>query len=367
MKSKELRWAAGLATAGVLAGAALVWLPRASDDPDASVVEAGLPGAVVGDLRAAFEDRQMPSLSGNWTLSLPEDHAPHPEAPAETWAIFAHLRDADGAPVSALFTLSRFGIATEPDDTGNAWAPRDAWLGQAAIVGDRAQAEERLSRGAGAAGQDAGAGRVWLDDWSIDHRHEAGSDRVTLRARVEGTALELTLVPVKDALGPEGGVEGPSRGFAMTRLDASGEMGPDGTAVDGVAWMDRLWGDLPAPGGPLVYDRVILHLDDGADVSLLRTRRRDGRGGTTLDGVLVDATGTAVSLTDAASWQDGDGADVWTLTGPDLSLDLTALPGGGVRDFAAPVRHAGLRVEGTRGGRAVGGSGSLLLSTEVAP
>jgi len=192
MKSKELRWAAGLATAGVLAGAALVWLPRASDDPDASVVEAGLPGAVVGDLRAAFEDRQMPSLSGNWTLSLPEDHAPHPEAPAETWAIFAHLRDADGAPVSALFTLSRFGIATEPDDTGNAWAPRDAWLGQAAIVGDRAQAEERLSRGAGAAGQDAGAGRVWLDDWSIDHRHEAGSDRVTLRARVEGTALELT-------------------------------------------------------------------------------------------------------------------------------------------------------------------------------
>jgi hypothetical protein len=52
---------------------------------------------------------------------------------------------------------------------------------------------------------------------------------------------------------------------------------------------------------------------------------------------------------------------------PDLELRATALPGSGPRHFAVPVWHGGLRVEGTRDGQPVTGSGTVLLSAEATP
>ncbi|MFW5641805.1 MAG: lipocalin-like domain-containing protein [Roseicyclus sp.] len=345
-----------------LFAAALVLSPRPPEAP----LPADASRDLLAEMRAAFDERQAPPLSGTWRLSLPEDHGAHPEANAETWSLVAHLRDAEGARVPLLFTLSRFGAAAEATATDTHWTPREAWLGQAAIAQGDARAEERLSRGVGAAGTDAAAGTVWLDDWVLRHPAGADAEGFRLQARVEGHPVDLTLVPVKPPVAPGEATEGPARGFALPRLEVSGRMGPDASPVTGTAWIDRLWGDLPAPGGPLVYDRMILHLDDGTDLSLLRTRRRDGRGGATLDGVLVDADGTAAALAEGAAWRAGtDG--LWTLTGAGLELRARELPGGGLRDFAAPVRHAGLSVEGTREGRPVRGTGTLLLSPEAAP
>jgi len=179
--------------------------------------------------------------------------------------------------------------------------------------------------------------------------------------------LDLALTPLKPPVAPGEATEGPARGFAISRLEVTGRVGPAETEVSGAAWLDRLWGDLPAPGGPLVYDRMIVHLDDGSDLSLLRTRRRDGRGSATIDGVLVDADGEATALGEDTALADGDEPGVWRLGAPGLALRATELPGSGLRDFAVPLRHVGLRVEGTRAGAPVSGTGTLLLSPEAAP
>ncbi len=367
MKRTLLPLTAIIGLGAVIAVLALVLFPGASGPRGDAPTDTGSPAATLSALREAFEDRAGPPLSGSWQLSLPEDHASHPEANAETWGLIAHLVREDGPPVSAILTLSRFSVAPEPAETGNAWTPRAAWLGQAALTTPDGRAEERLSRGVGAAGADAASGTVWLDDWVLQHPTAAGDGSLTLRARVEGHLLDLTLAPVKPPVAPGEATDGPARGFALPRLEVSGRIGPGETELRGVAWLDRLWGDLPAPGGPLVYDRMIVHLDDGTDLSLLRTRRRDGRGGATLDGILVDAGGAGTALAAEATWTEGDVPGVWTVRAPGLALRATELPGGGLRDFAAPVRHAALRVEGTRAGEPVSGTGTLLLSPELTP
>jgi hypothetical protein len=93
-----------------------------------------------------------------------------------------------------------------------------------------------------------------------------------------------------------------TRGFAVTRLSAAGTLASGDRALQltGTAWLDRVWGDVPLPGGPLARDRLVLHLSDGTDLSLLRTRRSDGRGIATLDGILVARDGTVRMLDDGA-------------------------------------------------------------------
>lgn len=353
---------AGIGAALLVAGLAL-W-PRPTAEPGGTPVA---PSALLTELRAAFEDRQRPPLSGSWRLSLPEDHAAHPDANAETWSLVLHLQMPDGTPVPALLSLSRFGAAPGSSETDTPWTPHTAWLGQAALAIAEPRAEERLSRGVGAAGAEPASGEVWLDDWRLQHPVAAGQDAHTLQARVEGDPLDLALTPVKPPVSPGEATEGPARGFAMSRLEVSGWLGHAETEVSGVAWLDRLWGDLPTPGGPLVYDRMIVHLDDGSELSLLRTRRGDGRGSATLDGVLVDAEGQPTALAQGTALTEGDGPGVWRLDAPGLALRAVELPGSGLRDFAVPVRHAGLRVEGTRAGAPVAGIGTLLLSPEAAP
>jgi predicted secreted hydrolase len=368
MPAHVSRWIAlaALAAAGLVVALVLALRAPMGGDARAAGEETAPTATMLADMRAAFEDRRAPPLSGPWRLSLPEDHGAHPEAGAETWAVYAQLEDAEGAPVSAILTLSRFGLAPDPA-ADSAWAPRAAWVGQAALAltGDEAPAEERLSRGAGAAGHDAASGSVWLDDWVLRHPTAGGADAFALEARVGDLPLELSLAPLKPPVAPGEATEAATRGFAMTRLEVEGRLGSNDVA--GVAWIDRLWGDLPAPGGPLVYDRMILHLDDGTDLSILRTRRRDGRGGATLDGVVVGADGAALALPEGASWTETDALESWRLTGPDLELEATALPGSGPRGFAVPVWHGGLRVEGTRDGQPVTGSGTVLLSAEATP
>jgi predicted secreted hydrolase len=242
-----------LAAGAALLGAALfVLFPWTSGHPVPRTAAAQDASAMLTELRTAFEDRLGPPLSGSWRLRLPEDHGAHPEANAETWAVFAHLRDAEGRPVSAILTLSRFGVAAEHRDADTPWAPHAAWLGQAALAQPDPRAEERLSRGMGAAGADALSGAVWLDDWVLQHPTDAGTGPLSLQARIEGHPLDLALRPVKAPIAPGEVTEGPTRGFAMPRLEVSGRVGTDGPPLEGVAWivhLDRLWGDLPAPEG----------------------------------------------------------------------------------------------------------------------
>ena len=350
----------------------------------------GGPSAPVSDemvqaLLARTEDSGFARPSGPWEISLPRDHGGHPAARAETWMLAAQLEDAAGRPASVQFSLSRFGLVPETSaQTDESWALRALYRADLAVLqpGDtELRAGERFSRGAGAAGHDRQAGEVWLDDWTLSWETEPeAAPELALAARLGALRVDLSLVPEKAPVRAAGG-DAPFRGFALSRLSVRGRILAEGeaVAVSGTAWLDRAWGELPLPGGPLGYDRLQLQLDDGTELSLVRTRRRDGRGPVTVDGFLVNASGGTVALSDgglsmmprdAGTAGAGDGPRypvAWRLSGPDMDLDVAPLAGDGARAFAFGGRALPVRAEGRHAGRKVTGRGILQMTGYDAP
>ena len=68
--------------------------------------------------------------------------------------------------------------------------------------------------------------------------------------------------------------------YSLTRLRSQGtiQLGEHEFKGEGLAWLDRAWGEIPLPIGPIVWDRFLLHLDDGSDFMATTLRRRAGGG-----------------------------------------------------------------------------------------
>ncbi|KPQ16985.1 MAG: putative secreted hydrolase [Rhodobacteraceae bacterium HLUCCO18] len=368
-----MTWLARLRVGGIvgvviLAGIGSVLLaPRGGETPAARGADQG---QVIEALVASLDDGPNGAITGPWDLELPRDYGAHPDAPAETWSVVAHLTDPQGRPLSVNLVLTRVGRTHGGDAEATPWGPGPVHIAQATInaadPGLRAS-EERISRARGAAGHDVAAGEIWLDDWTLEY----GTDALDLTLRLSDQLLRLRLEPRKTPLAPTGEDTAGPRGFAIPRLAVSGSLETAGTVLElgGTAWLDRLWGEIPLPGGPLVRDRLVLHLSDGAELSLLRTRRRDGRGIATVDGVLVGPDGGAtlledgaVDLTSGPLQEDSAMPGSWRIAGEGLDLRVTLLGASGQEGFALPVRVGQLEVEGTRQGMPVEGAGTVLLS-----
>ena len=321
------------------------------------------------DLVALSRDEDFPRLSGPWQLVLPDDLVAHPGARAETWAIAAHLETASGDPVNVQVTFSRLGLRA-PDPDGGPFDLSAIHRGHVIVLLDPASpaiAEERVSRGGGAAGDDTGSGEVGLDDWRMSVDEGGG---LSLDLALGDMPVTLRLTPERPALVQNTGGEAPFRGFAISRMTTEGRIGE--AAVTGTAWLDRAWGETPMPGGPLAYDRLLLHLDDGTDIGLLRTRRRDGVGIATMDGAVIGPDGTVTGVTDESlemtvldDWQPEDGTAypvAWRLAGAGLDFTLTPLRPDQRHAFLFPLWSGGVLVEGSRDGQPVTGSGTLQLT-----
>jgi predicted secreted hydrolase len=340
------------------------------------------PAPVSGQTIAALLDEAASAdfapLSGDWTLVLPQDHGAHPEARAETWNITIHLETAEGHNFDVSFALARYGLAplhdrVEPDP----WAMNALFAGQLLLFdgsdGTR-HAEQRVSRGGGTAGHDADTREVWIDDWTLAYGQGDTEDGLRVTGVGQQVSVDLSLRPVKPPLVADGETSAPTRGFTLSRLSAAGTIRTPAGDVDvtGTAWLDRLWGDVPPPGGPIAYNRLALHLTDGTDLSIVETRRAGREGAGTYDGVLVDETGRASYLGDDAlivevveQRQTGTGVSYpvsWRVRGNGFDVVARAATDNGIQDFLAPVWQGPVTVEGESRGEVVLGSGLLLLS-----
>jgi predicted secreted hydrolase len=356
-----------IATVAIVAAAglvALLWPPTPRDAAPADAARVDWAAAI-----AALSQEGFARPPGDRPIALPADHGAHPEARMESWTLVAHLADETGADVALHLSWLRLGLVPpERRDPQRPWAPAAFWRAHVALTDSGAGAaiaEERFSRGAlGAAGHDATAGAIWLDDWRLGYGERADGERLDVAVTVEGAPLTLSLRPVKPPLAPEAERDAPARGYALTRLDADGALGAGETrrALTGVAWLEHGWGELPPPGGPVARDRLLAHLDDGSEIALTRTRRRGG-GAPILDGVAVDAEGGARQL-DAATlaleateiWRDAAGAPwptAWRLDAPQGALRATPLREDQRRAFLQPVWIGAARLDGAPGsGRA---------------
>lgn len=316
-----------------------------------------------------------------WELSLPEDHAPHPQARSEAWLLTAHLQDEAGSFAAVQFALLRIGLmAPDKPPSGAGWEGREIYRGHVVLLdsaGHRAMAEERIRRGMpGVAGLDPNGPALRLDDWAIAFGTDGGQWQ--LRAGAGDASAELALIPLHPANSADA-AEAPFRGYGFSRMQAEGTLNLGGQAqvLSGTAWFEHLWGDLPLPdGGPIASDRLILHLDDGSDLSVTRARRADGRGSATVEAFIAGAGADAGAIgTDAAEmeplrhWQ-GRHANwpvAWTLRLDDLLLAVTPVAEDQEHDFIAPVWSGLVRAEGQRGGRRITATGTLQLTGYADP
>lgn len=363
--------------AGTLAAGLVAALLSAGGSPRAAAPAPDIDP--FAEIAALSRPEEFERPEGPWRLSLPRDMGGHGDARAETWAIAAQLRGEDGAPVGLQVSLTRFGLRAPPAARlAGDWELRALHRGHVAVTGagaDGRLGEERFSRGGGVAGHDAEARSVWLDQWRIDYGEGPQEDRIAVNASAEGVPVRLELTPLKPALAANEGGAGPLRGFAMTRMRAEGEIGAGAAAmrVSGLAWLDRAWGELPLPGGPLARDRLQLQMGDGSELSLVRSRRRDGRGAASVDGFVVDGAGAARALEEGAvemepvdHWSPPGSESAypvgWRVSGAGFDLKVAPLAEDQRRDFALPGWSGAVRAEGTRDGADVTGRGMLDLT-----
>ena len=325
--------------------------------------------AAIAD-RAAAADFPDPAPG---PLRFPADHGPHEAVSSESWQVAVHL---DGAGGTLDLTVLRLGL--DPGGADTAWDVAEAYRAHAVHhpADGPPAAEERFARGfPGLAGAAEGGAGVRVDHWVLEAEAD-GAFRLEATIGAE-RAVSLRLVPAKAALEVGTGAEGgPVKGYALTRMEATGTLttGAGTETVTGVAWLDHAWGALPLPGaGPVAYDRWQVHLEDGREVSLVRTRRTDGRGAAEVDGFVVGTGGGSEALAAGAyamapgrTWTNpADGAEWpvgWVLDGPGTRLEIAALREDALLPFALQVWSGPVRVSGRLDGAEVAGRGTMQLT-----
>jgi len=80
----------------------------------------------------------------------------------------------------------------------------------------------------------------------------------------------------------ESNASGPFRVLTSASLELTGTLG-DEEAVNGVAWIRHAWGDLPALGGPVVFDSALIELEQRGLLVVSRSKRRNGQGPETIE------------------------------------------------------------------------------------
>ncbi len=223
---------------------------------------------------------------------FPADHGPHPDFRNEWWYFTGNLDDEEGNRYGFQLTFFRIAISPYQIERESDWATRQIYMAHFAIT-DVSKKEfhgfERFSRGAiGLAGAELNPLHVWIEDWEMTG-HGGNEFPLELRAASDGTALSLSLEPMKDIVlqGDQGlSRKSPQTGnasyyYSITRLAASGTVTIRGTehCVSGTAWLDREWSTSALGENQTGWDWFALQLKVLPDKTKGWLRRREQPGG----------------------------------------------------------------------------------------
>jgi len=321
-------------------------------------------------------------------FDFPRDHGNHPEEPLEWWIFSGHLQAADDRWVAYQLAFYRIDVDTAMTvERGGRWGLRSVYPAAMAITDLDAQRflqADRLERsGAGTARILSDPVRLLHRDWEI---HRDG-DHWRLDASTDSLAVSLELVVEK----PPISVGADGRGarndplflrYALPRLRTRGtvRMGADTLAVQGVSWLDHLFGRDAIRDGEAGWDFVHLHFRDGAELAIYRTRSTPGRQDRRIGGTYVSASGAMVPLEPLQTRFYPLGTTRWTSpsTGGNyplrwrievpalrLRLDVVATALGqelaGMRTFGANIWRGSVEGSGRRGDHEISTAGFLEL------
>jgi predicted secreted hydrolase len=314
--------------------------------------------AVGGTGAAAPQDGGFTPATAPYTFHFPRDHAAHPDYQSEWWYYTGHLRTPGGRRFGYELTFFRFGLrpGDPPPRAGRSrWRGRQLYPAHFAITDEQGQKffyTERFERealGMGGASSDSLA--VHAGDWTLegvpmgDRRFE----RMRLRARDDGEALDLIQTPLKppavhgaDGISRKAGCATcASHYYSYTRLATRGTLTYGGTtfAVEGISWMDHEYGTSELQADQAGWDWFSLQLDDGREVMLYLLRRKDGSVTPESSGSLIERDGSVrhlplnafrVTVPFGARWRSPHtGAKYpsrWRVEIPEAGLDLRLTP-----------------------------------------
>jgi predicted secreted hydrolase len=238
-------------------------------------------------------------------ISLPADHAAHPDFKTEWWYYTGHLTTAEGGRYGYQVTFFRFGLRDRQDEK-EPHSFTDLYMAHFALSdkeGKKFYFRERANRGFG---DKAGARKdrylVWNEDWKAQGNEK--NHRIQVRDR--DTALDLVLYPLKPpVLHGEAGLsrkgEGEGRAsyyYSYTRMRAEGELEVNGekTAVRGLSWMDHEFGSNQLGENQVGWDWFSIQLEDQSEIMLYLIRRSDGSLDPYSSGTVVDSNGASRHL-----------------------------------------------------------------------
>jgi len=268
-----------------------------------------------------------------------------------------------GAPSGDDFAFSdvvRFASSTRRIDAGVTRGPEvdraSPGAHRPAVVAVRREAVERVTLGLAS----VEPRRVTVRDASLSLEQASPSRSACALDHVlrEGDGLALRL---RQTACPTGTVAGSLSLTGSPTLTVVGTLmdGENARPVEGRGWIRRAWGTLPTPGGAVVFDRLLLTLEDVGLVEAERSKRRSGRGPRTTSGRLrTEGAERAIEL-EAIDWRDADAARSarrsmaiparWRVVVPSSGIDVVLEPlfvtDTDARDDSTPGAHDDGRLE----------------------
>lgn len=244
---------------------------------------------------APLPDAPVPSPTPAPAIVFPRDAAPH-DTLTEWWYYTGHLTSQDGHHYGFEFVI--FQVARQNQPTGYL-----AHFAISDIDGQRFNHQAAFTQTPTRASDFP----LGVNGWILNHAEATD----TIDAAMDGYELHLTLQDQKPPALHDGGyityeLAGGSYYYSRTRLSVSGAL--NGSAVQGIAWMDHQWGNFvtAAVGG---WDWYSLQLDDNTELMLYVLRSPSGSttgvyGSHVLaDGSVEDLGGAPVTSVATGQWR----------------------------------------------------------------
>ncbi len=346
-------------------------------------------GGVVAYVACSDENGTFRYAAPGRGISLPADHASHPDYQNEWWYYTGQLTAKDGRRFGFQLTWFRVGLTKEQQE-GSRFRSPALYFAHFTLT-DKGKKTfhyfEKIARG----GQydDAGASdkvlRTWIEDWKL----EGLGQMFYMTARTDSLGLSLIATPRKPAVLQ--GVNGYSQKgadpknasmyYSIPRLSVVGVATIDGepVEVEGTAWMDHEFGTTQLGADQVGWDWFSLQLGNNEELMLYGLRRPDGGYDPHAVGAYIQADGTRVPLAPSDyrievldRWTSATSKATypskWHVTIPSKGLDVTVTPY--VADQELRTENStrvtywegAVEVRGTKGGAPITGEGYVELT-----
>jgi predicted secreted hydrolase len=323
--------------------------------------ETGAQTSQLADLLGSDADPAFARAIAPRAFVFPQDHGPHPEFRNEWWYVTGNLDNEDGERFGFELTIFRFALTPSVSASKSAWRTNQVYIAHLAVTdadNKRFYVAQRYSRGAaGLAGAQAKPFRVWIDDWEMAGKAEAGTWHLIADDEDFGIDLELRALKAPVLNGIDGLSQksaDPSNAsyyYSITRLQTEGSLriGENDYTVSGLSWLDREWSTSALAADQVGWDWFALQLDDGSELMIYGLRLENGTRDPASAGTFVSANGVTthlayddVEISVLEEWSSPEGGSYpsrWLLRVPRFGLELNVTPVISDQELFTTVRY----------------------------